>query len=561
MFSALAGLTANLQGGRGLPSSAARSGPLVVWWVAETNLHEPRLERELRVAGFAQPPASDRGKDIPVVRFPRWVSCPECKRLARHGDFTSMLKNDCELCGQPLVPSRFVIACEAGHIEDFPYFLWVHKGAPRKSDMHEMKLETGGLTAGLGDIEISCSCGETMTMEGSFERNAMMGITECKGKRPWLQGEDQVCSERPRTLQRGASNVWFSVTRSALSIPPWSKGAFRLLNRHWPVIRVLEGDLAGTIEKLKLADGTPYSVEDLVEAVKLRRRQESEPEAAEDDLRRHEYEALVRGADGQSKYDEFVCQPGSLGKVASEWLDKVMLVGKLREVRVLQSFTRVRPPGPSDSTNRLAPLFDDHPGWYPAIEVIGEGVFLRIDESRLTVWEQRPDIIARANAIDENYRGQFDRLKLIPDRTITPRFLLLHSFAHAVINQWALDSGYPAASLRERLYAGEGMAGILVYTGSTDSAGSLGGVVGQAEPERLDDAITEAIARASWCSSDPVCIESDPGGVDALNLAACHCCLLLPEVSCEEHNVLLDRGMLVGTQAGQGFFDELLPGA
>jgi hypothetical protein len=135
---------------------------------------------------------------------------------------------------------------------------------------------------------------------------------------------------------------------------------------------------------------------------------------------------------------------------------------------------------------------------------------------------------------------------------------MLHSFAHAVINQWSLESGYPAASLRERLYSGPNQAGILIFTATTDSAGSLGGVVGLGESDRLDDAIKEAIARASWCSTDPVCIESDPGGVDALNLAACHACSLLPEVSCEEQNVLLDRGMLVGTVDNPGFFSDLI---
>lgn len=529
-------------------------------WEADPDLHEPRLERELRVQGFALPPASDNGNDIPVVRFPTWYSCPVCKKLAPHREFTSIHDNECNLCGVTLIPSRFVIACPLGHIDDFPYFLWVHKGSPPASDVHDLSIETGGITAGLGDIEITCSCGRSMTMEGAFDRRALRDITPCKGRRPWLRENDASCSEEPRTLQRGASNVWFSVTRSALSIPPWSKGAFRILNKHWPVFKAMSDDtVPAVIEGMKLVEGTPYTVHDLAEAVKLRRMQETDPESVPDqDLRKQEYEALNRGAVDQSKLDEFVCEPGTLGETASDWLDKVMLVRRLREVRVLESFTRVNPPSPADPANRKPPIFDDHPGWYPAIEVIGEGVFLRLAEQRLADWEHHPDVVTRAKRIDRSYRGQFDHQGLVPDRTITPRFLLVHSFAHAVINQWSLDSGYPAASLRERIYAGPDMCGILIYTATTDSAGSLGGVVGQAEPSRLDDAITEAIGRASWCSADPVCIESDPGGVDALNLAACHACSLLPEVSCEEQNVLLDRGMLVGTDTSPGFFQALL---
>ncbi len=74
----------------------------------------------------------------------------------------------------------------------------------------------------------------------------------------------------------------------------------------------------------------------------------------------------------------------------------------------------------------------------------------------------------------------------------------------------------------------------------------------QAEPERLEASFRELLTRAAWCSADPLCIESGPSGVDGLNLAACHSCCLLPEVSCEEMNLLLDRALLVGTPQSPG---------
>src|SRR5260370_12037274 len=91
------------------------------------------------------------------------------------------------------------------------------------------------------------------------------------------------------------------------------------------------------------------------------------------------------------------------------------------------------------------------------------------------------------------------------------------------------------------------MCGFFISTATSDSAGSLGGVVAQAEPARLDSALAEALERSSWCSADPLCVEADAAGVDALNLAACHACVLLPEVSCEEMNVFLDRPILIAT--------------
>ena len=125
--------------------------------------------------------------------------------------------------------------------------------------------------------------------------------------------------------------------------------------------------------------------------------------------------------------------------------------------------------------------------------------------------------------------------------------LLVHSLSHSLINQWSLECGYPAAALRERLYVSDAMAGILIYTATTDSAGSLGGVISLAETNRLAATFVGAVQTAGWCSSDPLCIEAVAAGVDSLNLAACHACLLLPEVSCEHSNVFLDRVMLVGT--------------
>ena len=104
------------------------------------------------------------------------------------------------------------------------------------------------------------------------------------------------------------------------------------------------------------------------------------------------------------------------------------------------------------------------------------------------------------------------------------------------------------------------MCGLLIYTATSDSAGSLGGVVAQADPRALEDAVGEAVQTASWCSSDPLCAEADAAGVDSLNLAACHACVLLPEVSCEEMNLFLDRALLVGTteEPEVGFFRELV---
>jgi hypothetical protein len=152
-----------------------------------------------------------------------------------------------------------------------------------------------------------------------------------------------------------------------------------------------------------------------------------------------------------------------------------------------------------------------------------------------------------------------------PQRNITAKFILLHTFAHILINQLSFDCGYGSASLRERLYCDfkdpqKPMQGVLIYTASGDAEGTMGGLVRQGKPGRLEPTIRRAMAHASWCSSDPVCIETTGQGADNANLAACHGCALLPETSCEEGNRILDRALLVGTpdSPALGFFRELL---
>jgi hypothetical protein len=532
------------------------------WPVRTVNLHEPRLERVLGVDGFVLPPASEKGNDIPVVRFPRYMWCPSCKLVNDHKFFNSPDKNECRLCGVRLVPSRFVVCCAKGHITDFPYFRWAHAGHDGRGDKHELRMETGGNTASLRDIKLSCSCGAEATMERAFARNAMQGILSCKGWRPWLTTDEGDCDQLPRTLQRGASNVWFSITHSAISIPPWSEGAFKILNKQWPTLQHIPLEaLEPTICGMKLAEGTPFNVQDLVDAVRERKAQSGQGElAVAERLKEQEYEALSRGRDEVSKEQDFVCVPAPvMPPEASRWFDRIMLVKRLREVRALDSFSRINPPGTSEVAATPS-LYDMRPGWLPAIEVIGEGIFLQITKDRLTTWEQAPEIRERITRINDAYVRRCAARHQEPDRVITPRMVLVHSLAHALITQWSLDSGYPTASLRERLYVGNDMAGLLIYTATSDSAGSLGGVIAQAEPSRFDAALREAMIACSWCSADPLCIEAMSTGVDSLNLAACHSCLLLPEVSCEGMNVLLDRATLIGTPADAsiGFFSQLV---
>lgn len=159
--------------------------------------------------------------------------------------------------------------------------------------------------------------------------------------------------------------------------------------------------------------------------------------------------------------------------------------------------------------------------------------------------------------------GALQEQRRLDAHEISPRFVLLHTLAHLLINQLTFDCGYSSASLRERLYASTDphmpMAGVLIYTANGDSEGTMGGLVRMGKPGNIEPVIHKALLGAQWCSADPVCMEvgSQSGqGPDSCNLAACHSCALVPETACEEFNRFLDRGLVVGTpdDPSLGFF-------
>ncbi|MFC8535427.1 DrmB family protein [Streptomyces sp. NPDC057249] len=557
------------------------------WNVNEApTVHEHRLARVLGVRSFRLPPASDdTSKDgVRVRRFPLWHSCPGCNALQHVSRFNSPPgKNECGDCHEELVPSRFVMACPKGHIEDFPYWKWAHRNNRKDSDAGlcggELRLRTSGKTASLRSILISCTCGiPEVSMEGAFRRAALSDLkVYCNGRRPWLgNAADEDCTEKPRTLQRGSSVAWQPIVRTALSIPPWSDGHATRLELHWDNLRKMKDnqvELAAYLKILGLQENYEFSLDKVMGLLEA----ENHEDSAQDEdkgtdsayvaLRKQEYERLVAGRlESETDHeDQFVCEPPrSSTKVLTPYgVTGPMLVKRLREVRALKAFSRVDTPETHTDVHEaalsLAPM-----DWLPAMEVQGEGVFLRLDEQRLDDWARSTAVAARADRIRANH------LRMLRERAQDPanvlespadaRMVLLHTLSHALINEWSLDGGYPAASLRERLYTDESMAGLLVCTATSDSAGSLGGLVAQGEPERLESALHSALRRAQWCSADPLCVESTGSGVGGINLAACHACVLLPETSCEHNNGLLDRALLIGTPEDPsiGFFHEAL---
>lgn len=555
---------------------------------------ERRLARLLKVRSFRQPPAPapDRATDgVHVRRFPNMYSCPKCATLQPFYKFNSPPRTArCGTCEEDLVPSRFVLACNNGHISDFPYWRWVHRGSGHTGGLcgGTLSLGTNGSTASLRSVVVSCSCGvPDVSMEGAFRSRVLkdLGI-RCEGGRPWLKEvPPEGCDQAPRAMQRGSSAVWHPLVASALSIPPWGEGAHKLVEKH-KLLGASEDTIRWFAKNhaalLKSVNATAEDIIHLVQAIEdddvAADQDETPTPKARSALRQEEYIRLVRGNPERytAEWQPFVCEKplGSPAVLQPLGLRDTMLVKRLREVRALASFMRGDLPSEADPAHRMAPLtLSDDIDWLPAVEVIGEGVFLRLDENRLRSWETDETVIVRARRIRENHLtllrrrtgasktagGEQQDAEEI-DSPVSPRYLLLHTLAHILINEWSLDGGYPTSALRERLYCDDNMAGLLLYTATSDSAGSLGGIVAQGEPDRLAHTLKAALARTAWCSNDPLCMESEATGVDNVNLAACHACVLLPETSCETNNSFLDRAMLVGTPTGTvpGYFHDLM---
>lgn len=532
------------------------------WPVTVPDLQEPRLERRLQVSGFVQPPAGDDAPSLPVVRFPLYQNCPECHTLGRHWELADGVGTTCRDCASNLVPSRFVVACGHGHIDDFPYMQWVHVGTEWDKSC-KLKITTSGVSASLRDVVISCSCGvPARSLDGAFNANEIARVASCRGNRPWLK--DKVdCSQPLRTLQRGASNVWFGHLVSALSIPPWSDAAFNAINRFWGMLRHIHdpAQIRGMLEGMGGAAVLGASVDEVVHAI-VARKQEEEGSASGDEtqFRRQEHDAIRVGRAETGEDDQFVARGGTVPSELEDFVQEVVMVDRLREVRVLDGFTRLLPSGLDEADeDRTAPIAKTSLSWLPAMEVRGEGLFINLATPELERWEQQDAVIARAGILRDRHAARELRGD-VQASWVSPRFVLVHTLAHALIDAFSLDAGYPAASLRERLYVADDMAALLVYTATSDSAGSLGGIVAQGEVGALRRVFLDAVRRNAWCSADPVCIESEAQGVGGMNLAACHSCSLLPETSCEFRNVLLDRALLVGTQdqPNLGYFNRLV---
>lgn len=552
---------------------------------------ERRLCKKLGKKYFRLPPVLDEGvkradgtpdtSSLVLRRFPEWLQCSECEEMRPASKWSrdpGMAYRYCAACtakrpgGEKAyaIPVRFASACTSGHLDEFPWNWWLpHKPTCTTKGKDKLKLSSVG--PGLGGLVLSCpDCKEKRSMDGVFGERALSGLS-CRGRRPWLRTPDASCDcsgeqGNYRVVQRGASNLYYPVMESALDIPPWTRTLQRIIGDYWDILLDIV-DHAGRVAYINSSQHlTRVLQRESITAEALATKFDQMVGEADiinvDDLRIDEYKVFTGPADEND--EEFEVHREPVPDELQPIIAKVMRVARLREVRVVKGFTRINPPSDPDGA-QVAPISNGTLEWLPAIEVRGEGIFLQLNAEKLRAWEAQPEVLERILPAAQSWMADWHRRNgddPIPFQA-TPRLLMLHAFSHALIRQLTLECGYSTASLRERLYVSEGddgMAGVLIYTATSDSDGTLGGLQRRASPDLLGPTVIGALRSAQWCSSDPLCISGETGAPDSHSVAACHSCMLVPETSCEHHNRFLDRALLTGVDAGAGigFFETLL---
>lgn len=554
-------------------------------------LSDPRLEKKLGVSYFLMPGDVDSSADgIRTVRFPKWMRCRKCNRIQsleswralaseRSSNRDFFAKPYCDICGIPLIPSRFVVACRKGHIDDFPFTEWAHGGADVCSNP-KISYHERGAGAMLSNIIIRCdSCKKENSMGGSFSREILEKISYCKGYQPW-EMKSESCGESLTTLQRGGTNVHFPVIKSSILIPPHKTNDLKDQIRATGIWQIFEtADNAIDLEIIvagisKELEKDQSEIRKTIEEMSGKIEIAPEHDKTEEDYRYEEYRAFLGDyQEDKNNIKDFLIEIKDTGDYNLPFFENIVLAKKLREIRVQVGFSRIRPPQSHDETGGEIPDSDKieqvpvtskkRIHWLPGYEVRGEGIFLKLDSKQLQEWSANSSVQERLKKVMARAAKNPDTSGIVEN--LTPDFVLLHSLAHILIRQLSFECGYSSSALRERIYCSSDqesreMAGILIYTAEGDSDGTLGGLVRQGLSEFLGLTVLKALNEAQWCSSDPLCIESEGQGYQSLNLGACHSCAMLPETSCELFNRYLDRALLIGTPEDQkmGFFSEWL---
>ncbi|MED4373979.1 MULTISPECIES: DUF1998 domain-containing protein [Bacillus] len=499
---------------------------------------------------------------IKAVDFPKWKICPSCHRMTTYDN------QQCYFCKKKeeekeLYASRFILVCEKGHISDFPYNEWVHRNhsCTESTKEPQLKLITRGNSGSLSDLHVVClHCKHSESLGSIMKPDEQKhSLFVCKGERPWIApNANEKCGLKMKTTLRGASNVYAPSVISFLQVPLTSSSSDQDIlyivqkdEEQFRKLYVALGD-AGLETACELKSISPS----FIPVIKryLDGELSIEESTTYESIRKQEWNTLI-----QTNIDEqnFTSLKVDMHPDLQPYFDAIYRIDCVPEVQVLQGFTRLNYIDRlSDDNDELQPVVNKREKWLPAVRNYGEGIFIKFNLAKLKEWEEKEQITKETFQAYNNYRDEFENSLM----HFEPRQILIHTFSHALLRELAAHCGYTTTSLKERIYAMDGMYGLFIYTASGDSEGSLGGLTKLAQSDKLYPIILRALENMSYCSSDPICSDGDFEYHTTANGAACHACTFVAETSCEWGNMLLDRRTLININPneGYGYFDELL---
>lgn len=583
-----------------LPDNAVLVAGLEYWQGDAPLVAEPRLLANLRrrlgipYLELRSPPVpkreEDQGTGVVAWQFPEWFLAQYEVVSREYGRSRPLVHRRNLVKGRyagedqagkrkrkdwPVVPIRFVQACPDGHVSDIDWKALVH-GLGAAPCAGQLWFDERGTTGDLTELFVRCDgpCGlrplPLVQLQSISEERSLLG--QCPGVRLWLGPavQPETCSRRSKLLTRHASNAYFPIIERALAIPDQGERVRRAVDAVWDdFLSVAES--ADDVRRERKKPRVHQALEGLTDAEvwsECERRQKGGGADAQKGLREVEHETFLRVPEelGEDRPDgDFHARRLSLGaglEGPASLVERVVLVHRLREVVAEIGFTRFEAlASPVDSEvdlgARIAPLAQET-RWLPAVENRGEGVFLALDARRVSKWAGEAAVERRARELEGGIQGAskkpvpFERIQ-----HIYMPYVMLHSLSHLLLTAIALECGYAATSIRERIYVRDGAYGLLLYTGTSDAEGTLGGLVQVGR--RIARHLEASLELGRLCSNDPVCAQHRPDQVHEarpLHGAACHGCLLIAEPSCERRNELLDRSLVVPTvdRADAAFF-------
>lgn len=558
-------------------------------WGSQPVIEEPRLAALLNTQSFRQPPveSDNNGSQTQtfIEQFPKWLQCPTCKRIGHlktwpSPSFSNHFDRYCAVCSTNsrkvyCIPIRFIAYCKKGHISDFPWHIFVnHSDQCENNKPLEDQLILKSKGPSIADIFVSCpSCQASRPLIDAYKKSNF----NCLSYSPWkdFPSNSVECNQKLKITQRGSSSVYYPIHQSSISIPPWSSQIESYLKPEYRTIVNIDNpsDRRKLITLLASTPGTytgicvergKLSLEQLIQYFD-ERQEYSQSKKDNLSLKAEEYSVLASSVSTEYNSEAFIARPVSLLNAFNQYFAGVSEIKRLREVKALVGFTRVEPSQDKEFIQAISSK-ETASKWLPATENFGEGIFIDFNTPYLKEWASSAVVKKHFNSL---VSGFFEALisdgQDIEDykKILSPEFYLIHTFSHLLVRNLSTKCGYSSASIRERVYSFNSdlsgcspVFGLLLYTSSTDSDGSLGGLCGMAKIQNFEALVIDSLREGVWCSSDPLCISRPNAGRLTASLASCHNCTLLPETSCEFFNSFLDRSFLFdgSNDPSLGFF-------